>query len=280
MEFRRRLINFIVAANLPARVVDLPELHELLEYLNDEVDVPGRTAIQKYIKEAFDTVTETLLDGWNGESRISLATDMWSSPNHMSFMGVRAYFISKLWTYESALVGFLPVYGKHSGENMASELYQLVDRLGIAGSIFCLATDNATNNTTLAQSFERILLTNKGVVWDYNINLIPCMAHVLQLGINEFLGAIRSTPTNDSPVVFYDEESYIEGALSGAQSSASAMATLINKVCICLYLHNTGTYCCRSVRLSSKSTPPRKTHSSSESCKLKMDRHRWYLFRT
>ncbi|KAJ6626162.1 hypothetical protein B0H10DRAFT_1781757, partial [Mycena sp. CBHHK59/15] len=56
---------------------------------------------------------------------------------------------------EECLIDFRELIGEHSGENMATTVWETVEKFGLVGRIVAFVMDNATNNDTLVQSFER-----------------------------------------------------------------------------------------------------------------------------
>ncbi len=82
----------------------------------------------------------------NSEGRISLTTDMWMDQSQRSFMAITAHWVQsktismpvgprKQLTFHSALVGFLQVPGRHTGEHLAQAFIFVLDRLQIAEKV-------------------------------------------------------------------------------------------------------------------------------------------------
>jgi len=60
--------------------------------------------------------------------RIYLSFDLWSSPNHRSFLGVVAHWATLEGILKSATIGFCRFQGPHSGSNIAEVLWQILER--------------------------------------------------------------------------------------------------------------------------------------------------------
>ncbi|KAJ6619137.1 hypothetical protein B0H10DRAFT_1794035, partial [Mycena sp. CBHHK59/15] len=56
---------------------------------------------------------------------------------------------------EESLIDFRELIGQHSGENMAAAVWETVEKFGLEGWIIAFVMDNATNNDTLVEAFER-----------------------------------------------------------------------------------------------------------------------------
>jgi hypothetical protein len=66
--------------------------------------------------------------------------------------------------------------------------------------VFGLTTDNASNNKTLVDSLNQAL--SDSVI----ITQIPCLAHVIQLSLNQLLDRIKAVPLNDLAVTKWTEK--------------------------------------------------------------------------
>ena len=92
--------------------------------------------------------------------RIHLSFDLWSSPNHRSFLGVVAHWATVEGNLKSTTIGFRRFQGSHSGSNIAEVLWKILEKYEITRRIGYITTDNATNNDTaiaqLATNFRNI----------------------------------------------------------------------------------------------------------------------------
>ena len=52
--------------------------------------------------------------------------DAWTSPNNLAFMGVVCYYIDNNWTYALQVIGFKPLSGAHTGENLAAVMMEVL----------------------------------------------------------------------------------------------------------------------------------------------------------
>jgi hypothetical protein len=60
------------------------------------------------------------------------------------------------------LLSFQQLQGSHTGEKLAEEIYNALDQYNIIEKLFCITTDNASNNSTAMTELSSLLLTNKG----------------------------------------------------------------------------------------------------------------------
>jgi hypothetical protein len=62
--------------------------------------------------------------------------------------------------------------------------YKLLEKL------FCITTDGASNNDTMASSIQR-RLGELGIIWDASTNHINCLNHVINLAVQAFLHGLK-----------------------------------------------------------------------------------------
>ena len=70
--------------------------------------------------------------------------------------------------------------------------------------VLSVTTDNATNNNTLMQSVQDHLQSQHSS--DLSIFRVPCIAHVIQLSLNELLGKLKAVPSNKEIELEWSEE--------------------------------------------------------------------------
>lgn len=119
-------------------------------------------------------------------------------------MAITGYFIDHNWDYCEVLLGFEPLYGSHTGENLSKTVTQILTEHGISDRVLSVTTDNATNNNTLMQSIQDHLQSQHSS--DISIFRVLCIAHVIQLSLNELLGKLKAVPSNKEIELEWSEE--------------------------------------------------------------------------
>ena len=66
------------------------------------------------------SICSTMLNDLGPRTKVSIALDAWSSPNHLTFLAMTAYYINTSWEYKEILLAFEPLEGCHSGKNLAA----------------------------------------------------------------------------------------------------------------------------------------------------------------
>lgn len=87
--------------------------------------------------------------------KISLTADGWTSPFQDDFLGVTAHWIDKEWHQKELVIGFEPLHGTHTGENLAEALANVIERFNLGDKLQSITTDNASNMTKMVQELEK-----------------------------------------------------------------------------------------------------------------------------
>jgi hypothetical protein len=176
-----------------------------------------RRRLGSLVKDRQQRILRTLPSG----SKISIALDCWTSPFSQAFMAITGYFIDSDWVYREVLLGFKPLHGTHTGSYLSSVLIETLVEHNIEDKVFGLTTDNASNNKTLATALQQALSD------DTIITRIPCLAHVIQLSLNQLLARIKAVPLNESAETRWTEK---QSRLAQENAKQSQISSTLNKV--------------------------------------------------
>lgn len=119
------------------------------------------------------------------------------------------------------LLGFKPLYGTHLGANLSAILIKTLTKHGIKDRVFGLTTNNASNNKTLVDTLQQSL--------SYNVNVIriPCLAHMIQLSLNQLLDRLKAVPLNDATETTWTDR---QATLARANTRSRDISHTLNKV--------------------------------------------------
>lgn len=122
--YNQALVNLITAHSLPHSLVEWPEWYALLHTVNHmapRVVTQSRGQVPKLLEASFFTHRENLTSRLKASpTQIHFSIDIWSSPNHHSFLAIAAHFID--WgsrQLRKALLALRELEGAHSGEAIA-----------------------------------------------------------------------------------------------------------------------------------------------------------------
>ena len=130
-------------------------------------------------------------------------------------MGITAHWIecksTSCWTLCSKVIAFKGFAGAHNGENLGHYFVGLCKRAGIIGNtsskvsflssfksfkllilsqLYCITADNTSNNDTTCNYIKQALVLQKIYSFNADQHHLPCLAHVVNLAITEFMNVV------------------------------------------------------------------------------------------
>ncbi|CEJ95185.1 hypothetical protein VHEMI10682 [[Torrubiella] hemipterigena] len=114
--------------------------------------------------------------------QIHFSIDIWSSPNHRSFLAIVAHFVNlEKRQLQKALLALRELEGAHSGEAIAEAFLQVIDLYELRGKIGYFTLDNAYNNDTMIRAIA------EACKFDPAHRRLRCNGHIVNLAIQAFL---------------------------------------------------------------------------------------------
>ena len=121
--------------------------------------------------------------------------------NKQLIIAITAHWIDKHWNLHEALLDFKRLHGSHTGKKLAMEIFDMLDVFNIAEKLFCITTDNASNNKMAMKCLSKLLLKRKGIRWKWEECHISCLNHVIDLAVQAFLKSIKVIETEEEEEV-------------------------------------------------------------------------------
>jgi len=115
-------------------------------------------------------------------------------------------------------LSFQQLEGAHTGANIATRVFDVLDQYNVANKLFCITTDNASNNKKCMRKLSKMLRKRKGISWDHKAKHISCLNHVINIAVQAFLKKCKVLDSRDfDPSTREDsddnaDESDIEGS--------------------------------------------------------------------
>ncbi|EAQ85226.1 hypothetical protein CHGG_09240 [Chaetomium globosum CBS 148.51] len=158
-EFQRRIVRWLISANLPFRTAEHPYLRDVFSYLNPSVDIQKANLSEKTVhalavrevERHKDAVVKTLQES---PGLVHLVFDGWTSRNRLSLYGVSAVFRDEEGTPHKIVLGLPEMSDRHTGENIAEAILDVIRNYGIEKKIGYFTVDNATNNDAALKIIE------------------------------------------------------------------------------------------------------------------------------
>ncbi|OAR03118.1 hypothetical protein LLEC1_06175 [Akanthomyces lecanii] len=142
--FQQLLVRWVACDDIPFHKIESPYFRDLMVYTNsaitDSGSLPTHSTMREWIIRSFNhhkgVVTELL---GLSLSRIDISFGAWSSRMFTSLLGL---------TSRTFLLGLPRIEGRHSGENLADRVSEIIQEYNIEGRIAYFVTDNAESNDT------------------------------------------------------------------------------------------------------------------------------------
>ncbi|KAJ6125924.1 hypothetical protein N7471_010417 [Penicillium samsonianum] len=99
--------------------------------------------------------------------------------------------------YRELLLEFEPLHGSHTGVNLGTVLFEVLQRYQLVERVLAVTTDNASNNQTLVGRVHE-QLESLNISTTTPIIRVPCIAHVIQLSLKSLLGYMKLEPVNEA----------------------------------------------------------------------------------
>ncbi|KAJ5751474.1 uncharacterized protein N7511_008439 [Penicillium nucicola] len=227
-EWEEDILQFLTLNRLPFNLVEYTSFKRLFHKARSAPAIlpfPSADTIRRRLGSIVKDRQQRILRTLPPRSKISIALDCWTSPFSQAFIAITGYFIDADWVYREVLLGFKPVSGSHTGDNLSGVLLETLVEHEITDRVFGLTTDNASNNKTLATALQQALPDR------VFITRIPCLAHVIQLSLNQLLSRIKAGPTNDSTETKWTEkQSNLARQNAKQQSDSYQISSTLNKI--------------------------------------------------
>ena len=153
---RSKVMKMIVCTKLPFSFSENPWFTEWCQYLNPGyVPTPRSTGRGILIKD-YDSFRVAILNLFqNHKFFFSFTADMWTSKQHLGYIGICAHFIDDNWILQKRLIAFKLLEHPHSGTNMTTIFLDILRSLNVHDRIFTITLDNASNNDKMVETIMR-----------------------------------------------------------------------------------------------------------------------------
>jgi hypothetical protein len=162
------LVSLICRRRTPFSAVEWDEIEELVLAANpaiqDLISI-SRRSIGRHIDLTFKYYKDQLFGIFNScQHRIHFATDLWTSPNRHSVLGITVQWVSNEFKLQKAVIGLRECRHSHSGENQADIITRVLQEYGIK-NVGSYTGDNATSNDTCLKSLSQRLHSEHQVIY-------------------------------------------------------------------------------------------------------------------
>lgn len=183
------MINFIVLQELP---------------LNPLFTTVSRTTVVQDIISSYEEQRIALREAIkNLDSRVCLASDLWTSNQNLGYLCITCHFIDNNWTLQKRIISLGLVASPHDGLTMFNALLKGLQDWQLDHKVFRITLDNAKNNNKMFAYLRTNLLERRLIYGKGDLLHMRCAAHVLNLIVQEGFKIIDSAITRIRDSVKY-----------------------------------------------------------------------------
>lgn len=188
MRFLAILVRWIAVCHIALVIMESQFFRALVNVLNPRPeDYMWRSAdrVRDAVIEDFEASKQKMKARLQqSRSVVHLSFDLWTSKNCLPFIGVYAHWLdSQDFEPKSALIALRKLNGRHTGENIAEKLVEIILDFGIADRLGYFMADNANSNDV---AIQHILARFEPDVRP-ETRRVRCVGHIFNLAANAFL---------------------------------------------------------------------------------------------
>jgi hypothetical protein len=145
-----------------------------------------------------------ILGTLNARSKIHISCDLWTSSNLLAILGVVAHFVTEDGKLQRCVLALKDIIGKHTGENLAQAMVEVLEEWRFASKLGYFVMDNAENNDTMMDSPKRELARHWHIKYDPKTHRLRCQGHIINLAVQSFLFVTNSENIEEEGITLDD----------------------------------------------------------------------------
>lgn len=227
---RKALVYMIIVDELPFKFVEGQGFKFFCSQMQPRFHIPSRITVARDCYEMF--VEERLkLKSFlkTNSKRICLTTDTWTSIQRINYMCLTCHFIDNDWKLNRRILNFCPI-SSHKGEAIGKAIEKCLLEWGIE-NVMTVTVDNASSNDVAVCYLKKRINNWKGSVLKGEYLHVRCVAHIMNLVVNDGLKL-----SNDSVCRVRNAVRYVRQSPSRLQKFKSCveMEKIESKSLLCL----------------------------------------------
>ena len=101
-------------------------------------------------------------------------------------LGITTYYIDQFFNLYQPLLAFEAFEECHTDINLAKIILKVLHKYDITKKLYCITIDNTSNNYIMVHHLFSHL-HEEDIEWDHWTQHIPCLAHIINMVVKEFL---------------------------------------------------------------------------------------------
>ena len=205
--FQRLLVDWVIDSNQSFREAENERLRAIFEYLSPSIAATdahlGHDAIRQHVLQIFNAEKSTIIRALKEvPGAIYIAWDSWRSRNRHALYGIIACYLDRDYEPKKIVLGLPELKCRHTGVNIASQIYEILEEYHITSNVGFITLDNASNNDTAIEELGKQLGVNGPK------RRIRCFGHILNLVAKALLFGHNSEAFEDELVQDIDAKTH------------------------------------------------------------------------
>ncbi|KAL7882925.1 hypothetical protein SRHO_G00005830 [Serrasalmus rhombeus] len=172
-----RICSMIERDLMPINTVDGAGFQDLIAFLEPGYNIPSRPSITSRLEARYEKKKSELKTKLATATAVALTTDCWTALTTKSYITVTCHYTDENWQLKSVVLITTNMLDRHTADNLADKLNDVVETWGLSGRVTACVHDNARN---IVQANNPTRVSWKSVA---------CFAHMLNLAVNDGFAA-------------------------------------------------------------------------------------------
>ncbi|CAJ0746325.1 5423_t:CDS:2, partial [Entrophospora sp. SA101] len=176
------LIRWVIGNLQPFNIVENKYFIEMIKQFDSRYKLPDRHKLKNLVIEFFNqkkNLINKTIDAIPGKA--SLTTDMWTSLNNDSFLGLTIHYIDSKWEFKHFLLDIISFKERHTSHNISVEILNIINEYNLLGKLIGLTSDNEAAMVAAGRTIEDELKANNNTLFKH----YRCAAHILNLAAKQ-----------------------------------------------------------------------------------------------
>ncbi|RYR39204.1 hypothetical protein Ahy_A09g044690 [Arachis hypogaea] len=183
---RDMFASYVVAGDKPFNIVDDRRFRNWVKYISPTLKLPSKNTVKadivKVHKREVAKLKKILVSIPN---RICLTSDLWTSSTNEGFICLTAHFVDENWKLQSKILNFCHMSPPHTGFELSSKIFTLLNEWKIDKKIFSITLDNASSNDTCVDHLKSTLDVHGSLLCGGEFFHVCCSVHILNLIVKD-----------------------------------------------------------------------------------------------
>lgn len=204
------LAFWIAKDGRPISITEDEGLQDLIRVAtgNSQYATPSRSTIKSRVDQLYAEFKTDVTEKLAKANHISLTCDYWSSMANENYLGMTAHFVNSDFELSNHVLDVSYSAERHTSENVAKHIKQLITDWKIENKVNAIVTDNAKNMVNAVTQLPFVHLGCAAHTLQLSVSkaLKACDVDVLLSKVRKIVGHVRHSPANYNELKERQEE--------------------------------------------------------------------------